>query len=44
MARLKSHNAAGARGTFDKVGKSDNEGYAQLGKLWVVHSEPPATA
>ncbi len=44
IAQLKSNNAAGARGTFDKVGKSDNEGYAQLGKLWVVHSEPPATA
>lgn len=44
MAQLKSHNSAGARGIFDKVGQSDNEGYAQLGKLWGLHSEPPATA
>ncbi|HTW74007.1 MAG TPA: hypothetical protein VMD56_03680, partial [Steroidobacteraceae bacterium] len=44
MAQLKSHNAAGARDTFDKVGKSDNQGYAQLGKLWVLHSEAPAAA
>lgn len=38
MAQLKSHNAAEARASFDNVGKSNNEGYAQLGRLWVLHS------
>jgi hypothetical protein len=44
MAQLKSQNVAGARATFEKVGKSDNEGYAQLGKLWGLHAQPNATA
>lgn len=38
VAQLKSHNAAEAHDTFDKLGKSDNEGYARLGKLWMLHS------
>jgi tetratricopeptide (TPR) repeat protein len=42
MAQLKGHNAAEAGSTFDKVGKSDNEGYAQLGRLWVLRSKSPA--
>ncbi len=44
VAELKSHNTAGARGTFDKVSNSDNQAYAQLGKLWGLHSESPASA
>jgi hypothetical protein len=44
MAQLKNHDTAGARDTFDKVGKSDKEGYAQLGKLWGLHSQSNATA
>jgi hypothetical protein len=44
MAQLKGDNAAAARGTFDKVGESDNGGYAQLGKLWALHSAPHAAA
>ncbi len=44
MAQLKSDNAAEARSTFDKVGKSANTGYAQLGKLWVLHSQSQTTA
>ncbi|HEX4050179.1 MAG TPA: hypothetical protein VHY19_04800 [Steroidobacteraceae bacterium] len=43
MAQLKSHNAAAAGGSFDKVGKSDNEGYAQLGKLWLLRSQSQTT-
>lgn len=43
MAQLKSHNAAGAHDSFDKVGKSDSEGYAQLGKLWMLHTDSQAT-
>jgi hypothetical protein len=42
MAQLKSHNAAEASGTFEKVGKSDTAGYAQLGSLWALHSKSPA--
>jgi tetratricopeptide (TPR) repeat protein len=44
MAQLKSHDAAAAGGSFDKVGKSDNQGYAQLGRLWVLRSKSPTTA
>jgi hypothetical protein len=39
MAQLKSHNVTQAHRTFDKVATSDNEGYAQLGRLWVLHSQ-----
>lgn len=44
MAQLKNHNATEASATFDKVGKSDNQGYAQLGRLWILHSKAPAAA
>lgn len=39
MAQLRSHNVAAAHHTFDKLANSSNEGYAQLGRLWVLHSE-----
>jgi hypothetical protein len=39
MAQLHAHDAAGAHRTFDKVSSSSNEGYAQLGRLWVLHSQ-----
>ncbi|HTT04669.1 MAG TPA: hypothetical protein VMF64_05220 [Steroidobacteraceae bacterium] len=38
VAELKSHNATEARDSFAKVGNSDSEGYAQLGRLWMLHS------
>jgi len=38
IAQLRSHNSAEAHGTFDKVASSSNEGYAQLGKFWVLYS------
>lgn len=39
VAQLKSHNAAAAGDTFDKVGKSNDAAYAQLGKLWALRSK-----
>jgi hypothetical protein len=39
MAQLHAHQAADARKTFNKVADSSNEGYSQLGRLWVLHSE-----
>ncbi|HEX4025155.1 MAG TPA: hypothetical protein VHX52_10710 [Steroidobacteraceae bacterium] len=42
IAQLRSHNAAGAHRSFDKVASSSNEGYAQLGRLWVLHSAAAA--
>ncbi len=44
MAQLKGHNTSQARSTFDKVANSDNEGYAQLGKLWALRSQSHAAA
>ena len=44
MAQLKSHSATEASGTFDKVGKSDDQSYAQLGRLWILHSKSAAPA
>jgi hypothetical protein len=38
VAQLKSRNAAEARDSFDKVEKSENEGYAQLGRLWLLQT------
>ncbi len=39
IAQLRSHNAAVAHRTFDSVAGSSNEGYAELGKLWVLRSQ-----
>lgn len=39
IAQLRAHNASAAHRSFDKVASSSNEGYAQLGRLWVLHSE-----
>lgn len=44
VAQLRSHNTADAHRTFDKVSNSDNEGYAQLGRLWVLHSQSHSAA
>jgi hypothetical protein len=44
IAQLRDHNAAAAHRTFDKVAASSNEGYAQLGRLWVLHSESHSAA
>lgn len=44
MAQLHNHNAAAAHRTFDKVASSSNEGYAQLGRLWILHSEAHSAA
>jgi len=44
MAQLKSHATAQARSTFGKVANSDNEGYAQLGKLWALRSQSHTAA
>ena len=38
IAQLRSHNASGAHKSFNKVASSSQEGYAQLGKLWVLRS------
>lgn len=42
IAQLKSHNPSQAHRTFDKVASADNEGYAQLGRLWILHSQSAA--
>lgn len=42
IAQLRSHNTGEAHRTFDKVAQANNEGYAQLGKLWVLHSQSTA--
>jgi tetratricopeptide (TPR) repeat protein len=44
MAQLHAHDATAAHRTFDKVANSSNEGYAQLGRLWVLHSENHSAA
>src|SRR6185437_2618714 len=44
IAQLRAHDAAAAHRSFDKVASSSNEGYAQLGKLWVLHSENHSAA
>jgi hypothetical protein len=44
IAQLRAHNAAAAHRSFDKVASSSNEGYAQLGRLWVLHSENHSAA
>jgi len=38
IAQLRSHNAADAQRSFEKVGSSSNPGYARLGKLWALHA------
>ncbi len=38
IAQLRSHDAAGAQKSFEKVGSSSNSGYARLGKLWALHA------
>jgi hypothetical protein len=38
IAQLRSHNAADAQKSFDKVAASQNAGYARLGKLWALHA------
>src|SRR6185437_8000904 len=44
VAQLRAHNTAAAHRSFDKVANSSNEGYAQLGRLWVLHSENHSAA
>lgn len=39
IAQLRSHQLAEARKTFDSVAGSTNEGYAELGKLWILHTQ-----
>ncbi len=39
IAQLRSHQAAEARRSFDGVAHSSNDGYAELGKLWILHTE-----
>ena len=36
IAQLRSHNAADAQRSFEKVDSSSNPGYARLGKLWAT--------
>jgi hypothetical protein len=38
IAQLRSHDAADAEKSFDKVAASSNSGYARLGKLWLLHA------
>jgi hypothetical protein len=38
IAQLRSHDAADAQRSFEKVGGSSNPGYARLGKLWALHA------
>jgi hypothetical protein len=38
IAQLRSHDAADAQSSFEKVGASSNSGYARLGKLWALHA------
>jgi hypothetical protein len=38
IAQLRSHNAADAQRSFEKVSSSSNAGYARLGKLWALHA------
>ena len=38
IAQLRSHDAADAQRSFEKVGASSNSGYARLGKLWALHA------
>ena len=38
IAQLRSHDAADAQKSFDKVAASSNSGYARLGKLWSLHA------
>jgi tetratricopeptide (TPR) repeat protein len=38
IAQLRSHNAADAQRSFEKVSSSSNPGYARLGKLWALHA------
>jgi tetratricopeptide (TPR) repeat protein len=38
IAQLRSHNAAEAQRSFEKVSASTNPGYARLGKLWALHA------
>lgn len=38
IAQLRSHNAAEAQRSFEKVSGSSNAGYARLGKLWALHA------
>lgn len=44
IAQLRAHQTADARRTFDKVASSSNEGYSQLGRLWMLHSQSAAHA
>lgn len=44
IAQLRAHDTAAAHRSFDKVANSSNEGYAQLGRLWVLHSENHSAA
>lgn len=44
IAQLRAHDAAAAHRSFDKVSGSSNEGYSQLGRLWVLHSENHSAA
>ncbi|HTT04308.1 MAG TPA: hypothetical protein VMF64_03400 [Steroidobacteraceae bacterium] len=39
VALLRSHQPLEARKSFESVAKSPNDGYAQLGHLWILHSE-----
>jgi hypothetical protein len=38
IAQLRSHSAADAQKSFEKVSASSNAGYARLGKLWALHA------
>jgi hypothetical protein len=38
IAQLRSHSAAEAQKTFEKVASSSNQNYARLGKLWALHA------
>jgi len=38
IAQLRSHDAADAQKSFDKVAGSSNAGYSRLGKLWSLHT------
>jgi Tfp pilus assembly protein PilF len=38
IAQWRSHDAADAQRSFEKVSTSSNSGYARLGKLWALHA------
>jgi hypothetical protein len=44
IAQLRAHNAAEAQRDFEKVGASNNSGYARLGKLWALHAGAKSAA